>query len=197
MKEEKMIRISLQLPVSELAAVSELAEKLRSLMQGGESYSAPTDGDHNEAFDAERFQALQRTESTADLSPLPDSRTADVPVMQEIAAQQEPPTRFEEEAQDMIRSEVISDMDTPPVQQADIAAEIETSWEETAAVTDDLLLPTSAGFSVSDADPDFSAKVLQEKEHPAMNAPVPLTAESVALAFRRDDRRYDNGFPLY
>lgn len=27
--------------------------------------------------------------------------------------------------------------------------------------------------------------------------PAPLTAEAVALAFQRDDRRYDNGFPLY
>lgn len=27
--------------------------------------------------------------------------------------------------------------------------------------------------------------------------PAPLTAEAVNLAFRRDDRRYDNGFPLY
>ena len=27
--------------------------------------------------------------------------------------------------------------------------------------------------------------------------PAPLTAEAVSLAFRRDDRRYDNGFPLY
>lgn len=26
---------------------------------------------------------------------------------------------------------------------------------------------------------------------------APLTAEAVALAFQRDDRRYDNGFPLY
>ncbi len=27
--------------------------------------------------------------------------------------------------------------------------------------------------------------------------PAPLTAEAVSLAFRRDDRRYDRGFPLY
>ena len=27
--------------------------------------------------------------------------------------------------------------------------------------------------------------------------PAPLTAEAVSLAFQRDDRRYDNGFPLY
>ena len=26
---------------------------------------------------------------------------------------------------------------------------------------------------------------------------APLTAEAVSLAFRRDGRRYDNGFPLY
>lgn len=27
--------------------------------------------------------------------------------------------------------------------------------------------------------------------------PAPLTAEAVSLAFQRDGRRYDNGFPLY
>lgn len=27
--------------------------------------------------------------------------------------------------------------------------------------------------------------------------PAPLTAEAVSLAFERDGRRYDNGFPLY
>ena len=29
------------------------------------------------------------------------------------------------------------------------------------------------------------------------SGPAPLTAEAVSLAFQRDGRRYDNGFPLY
>lgn len=34
-------------------------------------------------------------------------------------------------------------------------------------------------------------------EELATPGPAPLTAESVSLAFQRDGRRYDNGFPLY
>ena len=35
------------------------------------------------------------------------------------------------------------------------------------------------------------------REELAFPGPSPLTAEAVSLAFQRDDRRYDNGFPLY
>ena len=35
------------------------------------------------------------------------------------------------------------------------------------------------------------------REELAYSGPAPLTAEAVSLAFQRDDRRYDNGFPLY
>lgn len=35
------------------------------------------------------------------------------------------------------------------------------------------------------------------KEELTYTGPAPLTAEAVSLAFQRDDRRYDNGFPLY
>lgn len=35
------------------------------------------------------------------------------------------------------------------------------------------------------------------REELTFSGPAPLTAEAVSLAFQRDDRRYDNGFPLY
>ena len=35
------------------------------------------------------------------------------------------------------------------------------------------------------------------REELTYSGPAPLTAEAVSLAFQRDDRRYDNGFPLY
>ena len=34
-------------------------------------------------------------------------------------------------------------------------------------------------------------------EEPAAAGPAPLTVQAVSLAFQRDDRRYDGGFPLY
>ena len=35
------------------------------------------------------------------------------------------------------------------------------------------------------------------QEELTFSGPAPLTAEAVSLAFQRDDRRYDNGCPLY
>lgn len=57
--------------------------------------------------------------------------------------------------------------------------------------------PLGAGVVVT-AEPDAPqsrwAGITEELVAPG---PAPLTAESVSLAFQRDGRRYDNGFPLY
>ena len=57
--------------------------------------------------------------------------------------------------------------------------------------------PVGAGMVVT-AEPDVPqsrwAGITEELVTPG---PAPLTAESVSLAFQRDGRRYDNGFPLY
>lgn len=57
--------------------------------------------------------------------------------------------------------------------------------------------PVGAGMVVT-AEPDVPqsrwAGITEELVAPG---PAPLTAEAVSLAFQRDGRRYDNGFPLY
>lgn len=71
----------------------------------------------------------------------------------------------------------------PPAPQADMLAGVET--------------PMGAGMVVtSQAEPPASrwTGVTEELVTPG---PAPLTAEAVSLAFQRDGRRYDNGFPLY
>lgn len=57
--------------------------------------------------------------------------------------------------------------------------------------------PSGAGLAVQ-AQPEMPQSrwngVTEELVSPG---PAPLTAEAVSLAFERDGRRYDNGFPLY
>lgn len=64
-------------------------------------------------------------------------------------------------------------------------------------MTEDLQLPGSAGFSVGQG-PDLPGNrwVLPE-DGGVSAAPAPLSPEAVSLAFQRDGRRYDSGFPLY
>ena len=57
--------------------------------------------------------------------------------------------------------------------------------------------PLGAGVVVT-AEPDMpQSRWTSITEELVTPGPAPLTAESVSLAFQRDGRRYDNGFPLY
>lgn len=57
--------------------------------------------------------------------------------------------------------------------------------------------PLGAGVVVT-AEPDMpQSRWTGITEELVTPGPAPLTAESVSLAFQRDGRRYDNGFPLY
>lgn len=57
--------------------------------------------------------------------------------------------------------------------------------------------PLGAGMVVT-AEPDVpQSRWTGITEELVIPGPAPLTAESVSLAFQRDGRRYDNGFPLY
>lgn len=64
-------------------------------------------------------------------------------------------------------------------------------------LTEDLQLPGSAGFSVSQG-PDLPGSRWAMPENGGFStAPAPVSPEDVSLAFQRDGRRYDSGFPLY
>ncbi len=57
--------------------------------------------------------------------------------------------------------------------------------------------PLGAGIVVT-AQPEAPAsRWTGVTEELVTSGPAPLTAEAVSLAFQRDGRRYDNGFPLY
>lgn len=57
--------------------------------------------------------------------------------------------------------------------------------------------PGSAGFPVTPAIESVPNRWADVAEELVAAGPAPLTAEAVSQAFRRDGRRYDNGFPLY
>ena len=62
----------------------------------------------------------------------------------------------------------------------------------------ELSAPRSAGYYSQVQLPEASGGIWGGiQEELAFSGPAPLTAEAVSLAFQRDDRRYDNGFPLY
>ena len=54
-----------------------------------------------------------------------------------------------------------------------------------------------AGFAPETTPAEARGGAFAAVEELVSPGPAPLTAEGVALAFQRDDRRYDNGFPLY
>ena len=63
--------------------------------------------------------------------------------------------------------------------------------------TEDVPIPQGAGVVVT-AQPEPPANRWSGVTEELITAgPAPLTAEAVSLAFQRDGRRYDNGFPLY
>ena len=86
--------------------------------------------------------------------------------------------------------------------------EAETVWEQVTAPDDapssvqagvpaDIAAPVNAGFALA-AGPDMpQSRWAGGPETSAVSGGAPLTAEDVSLAFQRDERRYDNGFPLY
>lgn len=57
--------------------------------------------------------------------------------------------------------------------------------------------PQTAAVQMSEGPEAVRSRWSGVTEELVSAGPAPLTAEAVSLAFRRDGRRYDNGFPLY
>lgn len=81
------------------------------------------------------------------------------------------------------------DRDRAPRQEAAAPIRREPLWSQEEA--------PAAGFPIAGMADTPSVKVPDSGRHLVSAGPAPLTAQAVSLAFERDDRRYDNGFPLY
>lgn len=64
-------------------------------------------------------------------------------------------------------------------------------------VLDEIGTPTGAGIAVQAQPGVPQSRWSGYIGEPAVSGEAPLTAEGVSMAFERDGRRYDNGFPLY
>ena len=226
MGEEKLIQVSVQLPASELGRLSDLMEHVQRLlsMEGGQTASpaadaveaamaAASEAAGNAAFDLNRFQALREANAqqawsepvAAEAAPLsleeskppealavPDTRPMPDSIRQRIdglelapeATAAGSPISGAPEAGEMVWA--------GSFQQAPEAfAAGEAVWSETPP-------PPAAGFPAAalEAAPP-AGRMGREEEAQVIVGPAAVTAEAVSLAFRRDDRRYDNGFPLY
>lgn len=186
MAEEKLIQLTVQLPASELTGVTTLLEQLRNLLTKGSS-APDKEQEVNSGFDETRFQTL--TEAAE--SPAADN----LPTAKEF-------TPAEVIFSDMPDSQAAALVQFSPVD-TDIRAET-PPWDEitaeglSAAAESELPSPAAAGFSVSSGNEILHTQHGNSSvERLITTSPAPLTAEAVSLAFRRDDRRYDNGFPLY
>ncbi len=211
MGNEQTIQISLQLPVSELAGLTALAEHLRALLQTEKHPGVPkTAEQENSNFDMTRFRELNNDarSSAAEVSPVTEV-TAVHPQVDSFLSppesagfhtdQVDSPSLPDPLAQNLVNiTEVFYPESAQPMSPSDSSREHKEV--STAADFSDIspaAVPVTAGFSISG---DLSAPLPNRQklpDAPAVSSPVTVTAETVSQAFRRDDRRYDNGFPLY
>ena len=187
MAEEKLIRVNLQLPASELAGLTALMERLERLLAGN---SHPVGGEEqarNTGFDETRFSAL--AEEAALPTEVGEAFSGDAAAVQVGMT-------------DLPATESQSESAFPDIGEATAAGDVQWAALSAAAVTaaadGGLPAPSAAGLTVSEIEQLPYTRHGNSSVERLMTAdPAPLTAEAVSLAFRRDDRRYDNGFPLY
>lgn len=222
MADEKLIQLTLQLPVSELASVTALLEQLRQLLTEERPRASTAEvSAQSDSFDEARFQAMLLTSpaSAPALSEQPESAVDRGPDESSAAASELPVSRADGadvavEATEAAFGELPLAVSGSPTADSPLS-------EEPAPVIDSVLSPAAAlgggaGSPQRESPdlqvepltagvPDFSALASPGASGAAAPSPAPqypesqpvVTAEALSLAFRRDDRRYDSGFPLY
>lgn len=143
-----------------------------------------------ERADSRETPAEERTERREEVGAGSPEGGADIPAVR---------ARADSPVEDPVRAEgdpesAIPEAEAVWVQTAEDRREAEAV---TSGETAGPQAPGGAGFQMSEGPADLQSRwsgVTEELAHPG---PAPLTAEAVSQAFRRDGRRYDNGFPLY
>lgn len=211
MEPQERIALTIQLPVEELGRFSQLLEQVRQLMADN---SAAAGGSRKEtaenvSFDSAHFQALSKDpvsseEQTGTAIEEASAVRAEFTVPEDVlspaellpqeespaAAAQPKETVPSDSADSQAPSENAADGFSQeaaplPISPAE-SQELQASAVPTAGYAPEVQLPEAPGSSWSGI-----------REELTFPGPAPLTAEAVSQAFQRDDRRYDNGFPLY
>ena len=194
-------------------------ERFQALMEKSKAADRRSLQAEAEAVRSDVRELVQAPESAGRMLPEgpeePDP--ANIPSMSDPerpeAAGQSPDSAEEEPAENIpsVRPEMGDQTpDAPAVQMEpeSLIPEAEKSW--TGTREGDLPLPAVQAEELSGIETPLGAGmvVTAQPEPPAGQwssvteelvapGPAPLTAEAVSLAFQRDGRRYDNGFPLY
>lgn len=225
MEPREQIALTIQLPVEELGRLSRLLDQVRQLMAAGAAPAgAPqAEAEAGGAFDSGRFQELAMRQAQAEAGPEPAqlpteplgmaevreaaSATADLTAAADPAAPAEasqPPAApgpAEAPAASEEAGEAAPSDGSPPSPAAPEGGGPEGAEAEALPVPEERAAELSApgaGYEPAAQPPQAPGGSWGGiREELAFPGPAPLTAEAVSLAFQRDDRRYDNGFPLY
>lgn len=152
-------------------------------------------------------EVIDHREEAAQAAPpggdsIPDAKTAGSGIQEELAVKDaEREVTGDLEDIPTVRPEAGQDTMELPAARKEMDAEgADVPVWNTSALEDEqagIESPLGAGVVVT-AEPDMPQSrwtgITEELVTPGS---APLTAESVSLAFQRDGRRYDNGFPLY
>ena len=193
MEEKELIQLNIQLPMAALGRLSSLLERMERLFSSTEE---SREQGENRNFDPEQFQTLSAAGQAAPPAPaephavsprfsvVDEAPSAETEVIGDLSLPGRTPPRW-----DALPEE---GAEPPPLTLADIvpaAAQAEVSAPLPRAV--------GAGFSVEREMPQPRGGRFAMVEELTGTGSAPLTAQAVSAAFQRDERRYDNGFPLY
>lgn len=179
-------------------------EQIREPDRAGEEDSLPPrDGDGSApppSGEPDRGEEADRPAPGADREAVPDpqavrgtetERPEDIPVLRVP-----PPSQVEDAPQvDMEPESLIPEAEAVWAERA--GGETAASTDGPAPLPSAPATPQTAAVQMSEGPEAAQSRWSGVTEELVSAGPAPLTAEAVSLAFRRDGRRYDNGFPLY
>ena len=187
---EETARRSAQVKEASAQAVrSDMMEDIQEPESAGRELETGTDtSDQVDSFSLDETAELEvpvRTEGIAR-----EETAEEIPVVRPVMEDQaseaksvrmEPDSQIPEAEETWAQAEAA---EVPlPAAQAEISADTES--------------PLGAGIVVTAQPEPPASRWTNMTEELVTAGPAPLTAEAVSLAFQRDGRRYDNGFPLY
>ena len=171
------------------AAFSTAQERALGAESAGAHLDSTSEG-NRQSHTLDERQGIQQEIQTAAPSSTDAVGEAEIPAVRTDVTEQIPNAREAgQEAERQVPNAESAQMETaeraltPATIQAAISGGIETPLGAGIVVQSQLEQPQSRWSGVT--------------EELVVPGPAPLTAEAVSLAFERDGRRYDNGFPLY
>ena len=189
MAEKDRIELNIQLPENALEQLSHLAEQLQGILKTVVSAAAPaqpSEKAENARFDPQRFRALGQEKEPFRKEDFPEMelphRDLSLSAMQDGEIYSQAP---------------LTELHEPSAAKPQLQ-QLHASSSQEEEVSRTLKGAKTAYREISSSPPGGNTPV-EHRSPPEAVLPdsSPLTAEDVSQAFRRDDRRYDSGFPLY